>query len=202
MIGGYQGLGTSIPGNVLVGTAGSVAGATGAALTPIIFGAAAGPIGIAVGAVVSGVATLLGALGVGGGCGNSCVQATNIVNQAEQVLQQNLAAYKAGQIDKATALSNFVQVWNSVQQACSVIPGAAGQNCIGDRKDGACHYKDSSGACWNWFTGYYYPIANDTTMTSQDMTGGSMIGSAIGSLFNNPTLLLAGVGLIIAMEVL
>ena len=38
--------------------------------------------------------------------------------------------------------------------------GTAGQACVGDRQQGACHYQ-SNGACWNWFVGYRDPIAND-----------------------------------------
>jgi hypothetical protein len=193
-------IGLGVTGPNIVGTVGT---ATGAAITAAattvggtsLFGvlgvsALAGPVGIAVGGIVAAAAAIAGMLGVGQGCGQTCVQATSIVNQAEPILKQNLAAYQSGQIDQATAISNYNQVWQSVLTACAAIPGTAGQNCVGDRQQGACHYKDATGNCWNWYIGYYVPLltvvpsntTNTSSLTSLVEGGGSglMLAAALG----------------------
>ena len=110
------------------------------------------------------------------GCGNTCIVTSKWANQAEALLKQNIKAY----FDIATprpvsaqqaAMANFMSIWNSLQTACSATSlGTAGENCIGDRQDGACKWKANSqpyptspavGECWNWWSGYYWPIAND-----------------------------------------
>jgi hypothetical protein len=133
---------------------GSAAAFTGPA-APFVAGAAA-------------IAELLAAFGVGAGCGQACIQATNLVNQAEPVLQQNLQAYENGQIDQPTAEDNYQKIWQSIQTACSAIPGGPGQRCVTDRQQGACTWKatgnpptpysPSPGSCWNWYNGYYVPL--------------------------------------------
>ena len=139
-------------------------------------------------------AAILGAIQIGNllvgvfkGCGQTCVEATTIVNQVEPILQQNLAQYLAlparTQSLQAAALNNFTTAWNAVVANCSNASlGTAGQNCISQRQQGACAYKTSPGGwqqsggtwtyvnpgangsgdtCWNWFIGYHDPIAND-----------------------------------------
>lgn len=168
-------------GGQIISTAGSVAG-SGLTIGLISAGAVAGPIGIAIGGLVAGAAALVSALGIGSGCGNSCVQATSIVNQAEVVLKQNLAAYQAGQLSQTDAMANFNQIWSAVQQSCAAIPGAAGSNCIGDRQ---------RGGKWDWFAMYYDPIIN-TPPVSND-------SSSMTSLFSsgNSWLLLGALGLVV-----
>jgi hypothetical protein len=132
------------------------------------------------------------------GCGATCIQASNVVNQAEPLLQQNLAAYLAlpqphTTADQSQALANFAAVWAVVNNACaSPTLGTAGANCIADRISGACNYKTSPGGwqqqqngvwtyvypgangsgstCWNWFVGYHDPIANDPTVVAGSST--------------------------------
>lgn len=192
-------IGLGVTGPNIVGTVGTAVGGTISAaavggtsslFTLLGVSALAGPVGIAVGGIVAAAAAIAGVLGVGSGCGQTCVQATSIVNQAEPILRQNLAAYQSGQIDQATAISNYNQVWQSVLTACAAIPGVAGQNCVGDRQQGACHYKDATGNCWNWYVGYYVPLltvipSNTTNTTSlvSEITGsgsGLMIAAALG----------------------
>jgi hypothetical protein len=203
------GLGAASP---ILPAAGGVAAATGG-----IVAAAAGPgflLAGPIGAAVGGLLTLLGVLGVGGGCGQSCIAASNDANAIEAALKANLQAFLSGQIDQATALANFNQLWPQLQQACAQIGGSAGQNCISDRQEGACHYQtspggwqqDSSGAwkyvspgangsgttCWNWDLAYRSPIADSPVLPSSSpslFSGGSSVMEL---------LLFGGVGLLLA----
>jgi hypothetical protein len=147
-----------------------------------------GPIGLAIGAGITAITTLLASFGVGSGCGQSCIQASNDANQIEQAMKANLAAFQAGQITQAEALQNFDGLWQQLSQACGQIGGGAGSNCIADRQAGACKWKDSSGACWNWFSGYRDPIANAPANSAPTVGGVSITN----------LLLVAGAGLLIA----
>lgn len=202
-----KGLGTG--GSTVVGAVGGTVGATvatlsssSAILTALGIGAAAGPIGIAVGALIAAGAAIASALKVGQGCGETCIAATQIVNEAEPILKANLDAYEHGQIDSATAQANFNNGWNAVIQACGKITGDAGTNCIGDRQSGACKWKATSkpytsspdvGACWNWFNGYYDPLSKPADFAPVQST--SVLGSSIGGL-SGTTLLILGVGVV------
>jgi len=134
-----------------------VAGGTLLTLTPLL---ALGPVGAIIGAGVVAVSTLLGTFGVGNGCGQSCVVASQNANQIEDQMKQNLAAFQSGQIDRATALSNFDILWNAFVQMCHQVGGDQQTNCIADRQAGACKWHDAAGQCWNWDTGYRAPIQN------------------------------------------
>jgi len=186
-----------------LGSAGSTAVAAGGQLAYptaiLIGGAAAGPVGLAVGALVALGASIAGALHIGEGCGPTCVQATNIVNQAEPTFKMNVTAYQNGQISQSQALSNFDQMWLAIQQACGGIPGVAGQNCVGDRQEGACKWRDSSGQCWNWFIGYRDPLLQPSNVPFQDTTGSvvSNVGNVVGSLFSGNAGLIAGGALVV-----
>jgi hypothetical protein len=106
------------------------------------------------------------------------------------------------------ALQNFDQVWAQVVAACTgpgTSYGSAGQNCVNDRKQGACHYQ-VNGQCWNWFIGYRDAIANDPAVVPDPATTtGGMPPSSSGlpatSIFPSgidPNLLvIAGLGLVI-----
>lgn len=144
------------------------------------------------GSQVSGYASAISSLvGVGiaianlfKGCGQSCIQATSIVTQAQSILAQMLATYVGTPVRyasmQAQALAIFDQTWQSVLAACGNPQlGAAGQHCITDRQAGACTWKASPGSwnsdgsytswgpagsgtsCWNWFSGIRDMIAND-----------------------------------------
>jgi len=157
----------------------------------------AAPFVLAAGAI----AAALAAAGVGAGCGQTCIQATSLVNQAEPALLQHIQNYFAqpaprSSASQATALSTFDQIWSSIETACSAIPGSAGKNCVSDRQAGSCAYKQTTdspllsfpgepqaGACWNWFSGYRDPIANDPDVSDSvgsDVT--SDVGSALTSV--------------------
>jgi hypothetical protein len=151
----------------------------------VALGTVTGPVGAAIAGAVA-VGQLL--VGIFRGCGETCVEATDIVNQVEPVLQQNLANYLSSPIRtksmQAAFLNNFATAWGAVVQNCNNPQLlSAGQNCIKDRQQGACAYKTSPGGwtqnsdgtctykyngpngsgstCWNWFVGYHDPIAND-----------------------------------------
>jgi len=126
-------------------------------------------------ALAGSITQLLAAVGIGSGCGQACIAATSYANQAEVLLRQNLSMYQAiatprPQSVQQAALANFDKIWTGLQVSCAGVPGGAGQRCIGDRQAGACHFKDSSGNCWNWFMGYRDPIANDTNTYNDSVT--------------------------------
>jgi hypothetical protein len=143
------------------------------------------------------------------GCGQTCIEAADLANQAEPLLLQNLQAYLAAPVHyasvQAAALANFANTWNSVTTACSnPALGSAGQACIGDRQAGACHYQTSPGGwqqaaggnwsyqypgaqgsgstCWNWFVGYHDPIANDPTVVPDPVPGAAIASSLLSSV--------------------
>jgi hypothetical protein len=78
-------------------------------------------------------------------------------------------------LQQQAALENFDKVWNYLASECATVPGRAGEDCVKDRRAGACEWKQTSdsillqypgqpqpGECWNWFSGYRDPIANDS----------------------------------------
>lgn len=102
----------------------------------------------------------------------SKIATTEIVNQAEVLLKNNLTAWQslpAAEKNSATqqaALENFDSVWTQVEQAClGGNYGSAGNACLADRQQGACHFQ-ANGQCWNWFIGYRDPIANDPAVAA------------------------------------
>jgi hypothetical protein len=135
-----------------------------------------GPVGAAVSAGVAAVASVL--QGVINGCGSTCEVTSTWANQVEAALQQNIAAYFAlptprSTTDQAAAIANFNAGWNALVQECNNPSlGSAGQACITNREAGACHWTQpassvppwgspAAGECWNWFSGYLYPIQQD-----------------------------------------
>lgn len=137
-------------------------------------GAPGGPVGIAISAGVAAVSLVLGLLFARKGPKQK-VATTNIVNQLEPALQQNLAAYKAGPrtiVDQQAALANFDSAWAYLvsSQGCgSPDMGEPGQRCIKDR---------DRGGQWDWFAYYRDPIAQDETVKS---TAAALVSSVTGS---------------------
>lgn len=165
-------------------TGGFLAGAT-------IFGMAASAAIPLIGVAIAG----LTAVGIAianqfKGCGQTCIDASNIVNQVEPLLNQNLQHYLSSPVHYASlqtaALNNFDTAWAAVEQACGQVGGQGGAGCISGRQQGACDYKTSQAVwtqaadgswsfggggangsgntCWNWFVGYRDPIANDPSV--------------------------------------
>ena len=204
-------------------SAGASIGGTAAAI--LALSPATGPLApfVAAGAAVVG---LLAAMGVGSGCGQSCVLSSQYANQAEAALAQNIQAYFSipAPRDSAsqTAAENlYMQVWNDLQAQCgNPSLGSAGKKCISDRQAGACTWKQTTdspllsipgepqpGECWNWFSGYYQPIVNDpdvapaTVATSAESLASGLLSSAgLSSSYAVP--LLIGAAVLVALWVL
>lgn len=165
----------------------------------------------------AGVAKILAALGVGEGCGETCIQATSIVNNAEPSFLANLQQYENGQVTQAQAISTYNSLWQAMVVSCSAISGSAGQDCISDRQEGACHWKATGtpptpyspedGACWNWYLAYYVPLtypptnapapAPSTTAATSSTGPASGSSSSTSSIFSgNGMFYLLGAGLL------
>jgi hypothetical protein len=133
---------------------------------------------------VAGIAIeLLAAIGVGKGCGNTCITASKYADKAEALLKQNLDTYKAlatprSKSAQTAALLIFDQVWSGLQTSCATVGGTAGTNCIADRQAGACKWTNAAG-CFNWFVGYRDPIANDPNVVDDSAT--STVSGAVSS---------------------
>lgn len=204
-----------------VGSIGAPVGtaALGPALTPLVGPTLAIPIaGAAVAAVLLGLQLILNS-----GCGQTCIVTSNWANDAETKLRQLAKAYFAikaprPQSVQQAAMQGFQDVWNYLYTQCSNPQlGTAGQNCTGDRKDGACKWKQTAllgipgepaiGECFNWWAEYYWPIANDPDVvpdsqlqsaagaTVSDLTAGLVTDSG-QSLLPLLLLLAAGAGLV------
>jgi hypothetical protein len=151
-------------------------------------------------------------MGVGSGCGQTCVLSTQYANQAEALLGKNIAAYFAIAAPRplsgqTAALANFNTVWNDfVQQCNNPALGSQGQTSIAERQAGSCAWKQPAasvppwgvppaGACWNWWAGYHDPIANDSAVYDDSVSAavnsaGSSVSSALDSTgLSTPALL-------------
>jgi hypothetical protein len=153
---------------------------TGGLLAALIPAVAAVPL---IGPIIGGVALLVSALGIGNGCGGTCTEATQVVNQAEPILKQNLEAAQQTlanngcltSSEQATLVANFNSVWNQVKQQCGQIPAPGGTQCISDR---------SPGGRYDWTSYYLTPIMN------MPVCDASSVGASLGSM--NPLLLIGG----------
>lgn len=205
----YTGMGALDPGSQqiasiaatgLTTTVGILAG-----LHTVIAGVAfAGPVG----AAIAGIAAIgLAIANMFGGCGQTCVAATNIANQAESALQQNVQHYLSSPVHyyslQLAALNNFDTVATAMHKACSdPALGPAGQRCISERLvlGGTAPWCPNPGntGC-DWITLYRNPIANDPHVVP-DPTPVDTISSALSSVTGgtgiSPLLLLAGAGLV------
>lgn len=193
---GMRGLGTlttsqEINSGLTTAGAGAAAAASAGLLSVIGITAAAVPF---IGPIVAGVTLLISALGIGNGCGGTCTEATQVVNQAETLLQQNLAAAQqtVEQYGCLTAsefsqlVQNFNTIWGQVEQQCGAIPAPGGTQCISDRQPGGK---------LDW-TGYYLtpirsmPVCADAAVAGAG-TAGTGISGVVSSLTSNPILLVA-----------
>jgi hypothetical protein len=208
---------------VSAGGAALGAGATALASAGLISAAAVPFIGPA----VAGITLAIGLLVKNSGCGPTCVITSQWANQAEPLLAQNIAAYFNSPAPRAkslqeVALSNFDKIWATLKAQCSQ-PGTgnAGVRCISDRQSGSCKWNQTGdspllnypgepqpGECWNWFSGYRDPIANDPDVVPDTVapavneaaaalsSGAAALSSATG-LSGSSLLLLLAAGLIV-----
>ena len=190
-------------------------GATGAAATAVVASIAAAHgmvLGIAasslvpvVGPIIAGITLGIQALVAQSGCGQTCIITSQWANQAEPLLQQNIAEYFALPAPRTLAqqtltLANFDTVWKRLIELCSQADvGDAGKRCISDRQAGACVWKQTSnspllafpgepqpGQCWNWQSGYRDPIANDPVVADSAATEAAAMAAPILSALGLP----------------
>ncbi len=189
----------SLGGSLAAGTVGALA----AGSSPVI---AASTASIAIPAIGVGVAAVVIALALikNSGCGQTCIIAANDANKIEPLLQANLQGYFAGPRtpeSRATALANFDQIVGWLFDACAnPALGNAGKRCISDRQAGACTWKQTAagaasypgvpaaGDCWNWFSGYRDPIANDTGVVQGSPTLNDVVSQVAGVQSSIPVL--------------
>lgn len=217
-------VGTGFQVGTPVATAGIAAGlstttVTGGVATTTILGMAPALAVPIIGAAIAGVSILAMKLIQNSGCGPTCIQASDYANQAEPLLRQNLNAYFSqpkprSQSQQAAALETFDNIWAQLVKLWSdPALGNAGKRGISDRQAGACTWKQNAtysadimaagepqlGQCWNWWSGYRDPIANDSNVVSDAQAA---ISNGTGSLFSgggaSPLGLLALAGLVIA----
>ena len=186
------------------------------------------PIAGAAVAAAGGIADLVGAVSrLFQGCGQTCVQATTIVNQVEPYLIQNNQIYFTNPNrttgDQQTALATVQQIFATVQQQCgNAALGAAGQKCINDRFGNDCAFGYTTaneyppycsvpypvGVCWNWTLAYYTPILNDVPPGGAGVaTSGLATTTSTGILTNadgSPNWVVIGalalIGVLLVME--
>lgn len=102
------------------------------------------------------------------GCGVTCVEATQIVNEVEPYLKQSRDAFLTGPHTLSTqqaALALFDDTWQKVLTACgNPSLGAAGRRCISERqRGGSAPWCPTQTGC-DWFALYRDPIANTTVI--------------------------------------
>jgi len=157
-----------------------------------------------IGAAIAGITVLATYLIKNSGCGQTCIETSQWANQAEALLAQNIQAYFSNpaprsQSQQNAALANFDAIWARLTQMCSdPSTGDAGKRCISDRQAGACTWhqradspllaypgEPQAGECWNWFSGYRDPIANDPNVVPDSV--GSIASSALSAAETLPS---------------
>jgi len=199
--------------SIASGGTGLILGMTASLAVPII--------GAALAAVTAIITTLI----ENSGCGETCIETSQWANQAEPALLANIQAYfnlpaPRTVSQQNAALSNFIAIWTTLENQCSQAGlGTAGQDCISDRQAGACKWKQTAtspllayvqygepnvGECWNWWSGYHDPIANDQVVADDPVVSaqvqanaaaGTSSTSILGGM-STSTLLLLGAGLV------
>jgi hypothetical protein len=202
----------------------SIAGVAAAgASTTVSLLVALGTIGGPVGAAIAGVIAVgMALVNVFGGCGNTCVEATNVANQVGPILGNNLETYLSAPIHyasmQAAALNNFDTAWAALLQGCNnPALGSAGKACVSDRQAGGCTWKvadpfgwtqsddgswtyvpagaaDPNGTiCWNWFSGMRDPIANDPTVVPDPVPASAVGTDLLSAAGISSTATIAGI---------
>lgn len=150
-----------------------------------------GPVGLAILGVTTAISLWLGRKRP-----KQKIATTQIVNEAEPLLVQNLAAWHQSPktlADQQATLNNFDIVWSRVVTQCSDPEmGTPGEWCVDDRKPGGK---------WDWFARYRDPIASDPNVVANPTVVESLLPSQLQNVFNgeggiSPMLLLLGIGLV------
>jgi hypothetical protein len=141
------------------------------------------------------------------------VATTQIVNQVEPHLQDNLAGYMAGPRTRTSqyqALENFKAGWQWVVDHCGIPEmGEPGRRCIAERdRGGSAPWCPTVTGC-DWWALYYDPIANDPNVlpdpepasspgffsTGAGAGGGSAGGAGLVDLLLPAAVIIAGLSL-------
>ena len=214
-------LGASAP-IITTAVAASAAASLAAGGTGLILGMTAALAVPVIGAALALVTVLVTALIQNSGCGETCIETSQWANQAEPLLLQNINAYFALPAPRTVsqqnaALANFIAIWTTLENQCSQPGlGTAGQDCISDRQAGACKWKQSATSsllayvpygepdvdeCWNWWSGYHDPIANDQTVADSPAAVAQVQANAgsVSTSTPNSTYLLIGVAVIVLL---
>lgn len=150
-LGAKQGVGLGNIGMTL-GTSAIKAGSTSASQSSWL-AAMGGPIGLSVAGATIALQLLWTSMRKRGA---RKVATTQIVDEVEPVIQQNLAGYLDGprtETSQAQALANFDAAWDYVVDNCKRPEmGTPGEWCVEDRQPGGK---------WDWFARYRDPIADD-----------------------------------------
>jgi hypothetical protein len=154
--------------------------------------AAAGPVGLAIGAAIVGVTALISSIF---GKGNQRASAaTERINYAEDLAKKNLEAYMASphtQVNQAAALQNFDDIWAWIvsQDGCGDQDlKSAGEACISER---------SPGGKYDYRAWYRDPIAN-APLTDEPGASSTTAESVLSSVTGGGMgwLLLAGLAVV------
>jgi hypothetical protein len=119
------------------------------------------------------------------------VVTTQIVDQYETALKNNLAMYQAGQRSKADALKTFDTLFAQMQQQLSAY-GDTGRRAIAERTPG------NSLTRWDWVAYYRDPIAGGT------QNGGGLLDTVTGPItsgtgISSTTLLLIAAAVVVVI---
>ena len=158
------------------GSAGAITSSAGGVISAAskLAGKGASPFLAIAGAVTELLGSIFSAVGVGTGCGQTCIVASDYANKAELQMKQNLAAWQALAPEQKTktiqslAVQNYDQLWDGLVRACSDPQlGTAGKRCVSDR--------DRNGK-YPWAVYYRDPIAQ--TAVIDDTVPGLFSGIA------------------------
>jgi hypothetical protein len=133
-------------------------------------------------------------------------KATQIVNDAEAKMKENLQGYLSGPrtiSSQRQALANFDALWEHIVQGCTAVGGDPGRRCIEERQRGGSAPWCPTGTGCDYFTLYRDPIANDTprpdpVQATIDPLTGEMVSFTGGGLLL--PLLLAGAGVLLLVS--
>ena len=181
MCASLHGLGTAAD-TTLINQGVTVAGAGAAAGLAVAGATAAIPL---VGPIIAGVTLLVSALHIGQGCGATCTESTQVVNQAAPILQQNLTAAQQTvaqngcltEDELQTLTNNFNTIWGQVKQQCGQIPAPGGTQCISDRQPGGQY---------DW-TSYYLTPIQQMPVCPATTSGAVPVTTATSTTAANPT---------------
>jgi hypothetical protein len=165
--------------------------AGGLASAGLLISAAAvgGPVGALIGAAAVAVQQLTALFtNLFSGCGQTCVQATRVVDTVEaQYLKPLLAQWQAAPIKTESLRAAYLKVFDyaasMVMQGCGdPALGDAGRRCISERLTRGGEVPGTGG---NWLVWYRDPIANDPSVVP-DAPGGAAGTSLLTSLGLDP----------------